>query len=608
MTTPVLVQRRLHTSGSPAPCEDMDTRSTAPARRSRPRKAANDRWSASSSVEWLGSDNRTVGRTPDAQSVPPGAIKAKVHYRVEGKPKKPTFRGATMAADVMRFQTLLAAAHAHNWLADEKGIPLAPLSFPEQPSLAAMSPLPSPAPGSPLRLPEREGAGQDVSKVAAWSKRRHETRLMKSGEPRRKNTNRDYAADLKFFLELALYGPSDARLTDEVQEGQPWRLDDPASRVTEADLLWMIEQRACTNLRTRRSNQVRMERWGEQVARATRNGQAAEALPSAPDLVAEVASARTIEAFARTVREMFHDAFAHGLIDYQPWTARVDDEVPRASTPAYSTKLVPSRDEVQLISEAMRDVTLTARTTAGTREQCSGNRYSALVWLAGREALRPEESIALRDSWVFLDDDPRIELHGAEIFEVQKVGPRKRVAVPLKHRLAGEVRVVRPAPEDRDEFVRVLKEHKAQFVPSGAAKQTGKAADPYFFTNHAGDPVELSNFGRWWRAALDAVPTEQRTAALDGLSFRRLRAAAITDWLVTRRFSTDQAATKAGNTQQVIERHYKSVIASVPPGAPSVPTTARVVDDLATYLRELSSVDFMAALAAMNAETSKRVG
>lgn len=586
----------------------MGSQTTPPAGGSRRRKSANDRWSASSTVQWFDSNNVTVGRTPDAHTVPAGAVKAKVHYRVEGKPKKPIFRGATMAADVMRFQTLLAAAHAHNWVADDKGAPLAPLSFPQQPSATAASPLSPAEPGSALRIPQKKGSSQDVTRVAKWSKKRHETRLKKSGEARRKNTNRDYAADLDFFLELARYGPSDARLTDEVLEGQPWRLDGPDSGVSEADLLWIIEQRACTNLRTRRSNQSKMEKWGEEVARATRNGQVNGSLPGAPELAPEVASARTIEAFARTVREMFHDAYAHGLIDYQPWTARVDDEVPRASTPAYSTKLVPSRDEVRVISQAMREVTLTARTATGRRGECAGDRYGALVWMAGREAVRPEETIAIRDSWVFLDDeDPRIELHWAEIFEVQEVGPRRRIRVPLKHRLPGDVRVVRPAPEDRDEFVRVLSEHRAKFVRCDTAEETRTAPDPYFFTNHAGDPVELSNFGRWWHAALETVPAEHRSAALDGLPFRRLRAAAITDWLVTRRFSTEQAATKAGNTQQVIERHYKSVIASVPPGAPSTPSTGLVADDLAAYLGGLSSADFMAALAAMNAESGKRL-
>ncbi|HEY0646197.1 MAG TPA: hypothetical protein VGD39_22475, partial [Nocardioides sp.] len=412
----------------------MSTQTTAASGASRRRKSTNDRWSASSTVEWVGLNSVALGRTPDTRNPPAAAVKAKVHYRYDGNPKKRHFKGPDMVSDVRRYQTLLAAAHAHNWVADEKGSPLAPLSFPDQPSPAG-SPLPSAAPSSALRIPQRKDSGQDVTQLAQWSKKRHETRLKKSGKPRRQNTNRDYAADLDFFLELARYGPSDARLTDEVLEGQPWRLDDPDSRVSEADLLWMIEQRACTNLRTRQSNQSKMEKWGEQVARAERNGQVNDALPAAPDLAAEVASARTIEAFARTVREMFHDAYAHGLIDYQPWTARVDDEVPRASTPAYSTKLVPSRDEVGVISQTMRDVTLTARTMLGRREQCSGNRYSALVWIAGREALRPEESIALRDSWVILDDeDPRIELHGAEIFEVQKVGPRKRVLVSLKHR------------------------------------------------------------------------------------------------------------------------------------------------------------------------------
>ena len=102
----------------------------AAATTSRRRRSRDESWSASSTVQWIGTGNTDLGRTPDTGTAPAGAVKAKVHYRYRGRCKKPTFRGPDLRKEVAGFQALLTAAHANDWPADETGRPLTPLPLP----------------------------------------------------------------------------------------------------------------------------------------------------------------------------------------------------------------------------------------------------------------------------------------------------------------------------------------------------------------------------------------------------------------------------------------------------------------------------------------------
>lgn len=327
-------------------------------------------------------------------------------------------------------------------------------------------------------------------------------------------------------------------------------------------------------------------------------------IPAPPELMPEAASARTVEAFAQQVKAMFTAAYLRGKINYQPWTISVDDEVTHAAATHYTARLLPSRSEVAHAAATMASHWRRSTTASGYPISVNGNRYQAMVWLAGRMATRPEETIAIRDSGVQLDaDDPRIELQWAEVYHPRPGGGRDRAQVPLKHRDKGVVRVIRPAEEDREEFVQVLSRHRALHVkePDPASSDPARR-DPYFFTTHRGKPIDLSNFSdTWWKPVMAQAFPGPAQEHLATLPFRRLRAAAITDWLVVLGYTTQEAAEDAGNTQAEIERHYKGVIDSLPRrrrGAPPVPTTPTSAEAVIDSLEQLDELELAAVLLA----------
>lgn len=320
--------------------------------------------------------------------------------------------------------------------------------------------------------------------------------------------------------------------------------------------------------------------------------------PEPPVLTPEAASARTVEAFAQQVKAMFAAAYLRGKISYQPWSISVDDEVTHPAGTHYTARLLPARTQVAHIADVMATHRRRSTTVEGYPVSVTGERYRAMVWLAGRHASRPDETIAIRDSWVKLDsDDPRIELHGAEVYHPRPGGGRDRVQVPLKHRDSGEVRVIRPVEEDREEFIRVLSELRSRYVSSSDSSTVGTDGDR--FTTHHGRPIDLSNFSeKWWKPVVAAAFTDPAEAHLADMPFRRLRAAAITDWLVVLGMGTQEAADRAGNTQAVIERHYKGVIDSLPPRRPSRTgvSTAGSAETIIEGLRHLDEDELAAVM------------
>jgi hypothetical protein len=540
----------------------------------RRRAESGKRWSASSTIQWLDATGQTVRRDADASDRPAGAVKALVHYRLDKKPKRPTFYVRTSEElDALRaFTKTLELSYLANWPADHAGKPVPPtllissdgdaeanataqhtsgIEDPQATPLVALSAL------TETEQRPRLTASRLVEIVRAHQRK---TPKRRGGDKKKRNTQNNYDKTHDFFLEHARYQPGDPRLEIlGLEPGDEWVFDDPAAPIRPADVLGLIAIRAATNLRSRGVNTRRLANWHKDLEAAQkRAGGEALQVPATPELVREEASARTIEAFGQQLGVLLEHAYRYEHMTYRLWTESIKDEVPHAGATSYTTRTVPSRREVGQIVDTIATITRSFRDRDGTYRTVNGERYAAMVWLAGREAPRPEENIAIRDSWVLLDPvDPRIVLHYAEIIQPSLDDlPRERVQTLLKHRAENEIRVLRPARQDREEFIAVLSEHRKKFV-----KKTAEDPDPYFFTTETGRPVDLSNFNdNWWAPTRDEVFGDHPHFA--NLPFRRLRAAAITDWLVTLGWSTGRAADKAGNSQAVLEKHYKGVLAS----------------------------------------------
>jgi integrase len=279
-------------------------------------------------------------------------------------------------------------------------------------------------------------------------------------------------------------------------------------------------------------------------------------VPPMPELMSEEPTSRTIEAFAQQLGEMLTWAYKKGLSPQPLWTEDLKDEVPRPAATNYTTRTVPSREKVAEIVNAMHLYARPFRFPGGTTTTVTGARYAAMVWFAAATASRPEEYAAVRDSWVILDpDDPRIVFRHAEIIVPAIDGQaRHRAQVPLKGRDEHEQRVFRPDPSEAAEFIAVLSAHRRDFV------DTDSEDDPYFFTTHNGNPIDMSNWNDdWWKPVRDDVLGGDKHLA--AMPPRRLRAAGITHWLINLDWNTYKASEQAGNTQSVLEKNYKGVLA-----------------------------------------------
>jgi hypothetical protein len=557
--------------------------------------------------------------------------------------KKPVFSGPDLTGQVAAFQALLVAAYTNDWEADEAGRPTPPRALPgtrrdlrsvSQPatgptqrswaeeSQAAVGPFVVPA------IPSAEGRAEgafpmlpatgpaddvcDVARLVRWYSQHVDATFKRQGGKRSPTTTNGYKDALKFLTTLARYQPGDPRLGAlGLEAGASMRCDDPATGINEHDLILLLETRATTNLRSRKANHAAMTRWAticdNEGALAAKHGRS-PMLPPPPEPRPEEATERTIEAFARVVKAMFDAAYKRKLIPYLPCTPSVDDEGKHAPAIHYTTKTVPDLDQVRRAAATMGSSWRLSSTPDGYPVSINGGRFQALIWLAGTQATRPEESIAIRDSWVILDDgDPRIELHGAEVYHPTPGGGRMRVGVPLKHREWGDIRVIRPETEDVKEFCAVLAEHRQRYV--AAATQFSPdpdERDPHFFTTHRGDPIDLSNFSdKWWKPAAAQAFTHPGEAPFAGMPFRRLRAAAITGWLV-RGCTTEEAAAKAGVSQAVLEKHYKGVL-SVRSNSRRVSVAADMPALLAASLDSLDEAQLWALVTSAKAELRGRL-
>jgi len=283
----------------------------------------------------------------------------------------------------------------------------------------------------------------------------------------------------------------------------------------------------------------------------------------------------------------------------------VSDHVPHPYAPAYSTKNVASGAEVWALADAMSGFVRTSSDPAGRPVKVDGDRYAALVALAGRHGPRPEESIALRHSCVrFEPARVVVELREAEVEVPKRLtgAAHSRMVVPLKHRMPGAVRRF-DITDPRE--VALFRRHFARYVPKpDLASADPDRRDPRVFTTHRGAPVDLGNFGEaWWKPVVEQCFAHSAKTHLRTLQFRELRAAAITSWLVDG-WSLYRCAQKAGKSPGVIEKHYAGVLSDVGYEHHQGRAAAPMV---APELGALSDTELVALAKAVGAERHQRV-
>lgn len=548
------------------------------------RRAPGKRWSARSSVQgYLATGERNSDRARSR------VVKLVVRWRLDGASRSATFSGRRMLEEARAFRSQLYCAYEGDWDADEHHRPVPPgwagspsLGRPARPEEPAANVVPIGRRGASLAPPVAvpgpravpvAGEAAPIPDVAELARRfvRHvrATKKRRGGAKRSPTTTMGYEKTLTSFVEVAVYGPGDGRLgRPGVEVGVPLRVDDPEAGVGPRDLIAAIGVREQTNLRVRAANERALRRWAAAVDReqrlADRQGRA-PVLPEPPELRPEVPEARTIEELCRAVKAMFTEAYRRGKLSYQPWTAEVDDAVVHAGPIRFTTRNVANRSQVWRVAGEMAG--FERASTSKDRRPCveTGERYEALVAFAGITAARPEETAAVRDSWVELDgDDPKVVLRGAEVYHplTGRDGGRERARVELKHRPDGSVRVLHL--RDEPELVGLLRRHRERFVatPEPGSEDPEKS-DPHFFTTHLGLPIDLSNWGpKWWKPVVAKALSAPGEEHLADMPFRRLRAAAITHWLVQGR-TLYWCAREAGNSQAVIEAHYQGVLGEV---------------------------------------------
>ncbi len=292
-------------------------------------------------------------------------------------------------------------------------------------------------------------------------------------------------------------------LCDEHGQSLPITEALTASRLNQA-----MKLRRETNMLTRAFNEREAKRAAE------------EGRP--PKLRVETASANTERSFRVTMGTFVKAAHSHGLIASNPLEAVLTT---KATASPVSIRRVLSLAEVQRLAKLVA-------------AEPDGERYRALIIVAGTTGLRPGELCGLRREDVFLDaDDPHLLIDGTE-----RGGKRS----PLKHRPAGEERNVPLAPVT----VAALRLHL----------DSGWAGEQYVFTSPRGQALDLSNWqSRYWDPVMPILAKSTKKPCPPGTGIRWLRKTAITWWL-TSGIDVYQAAKWAGHSPQVLLDHYAGVI------------------------------------------------
>lgn len=385
----------------------------------------------------------------------------------------------------------------------------------------------------------------------------------RTGDKRRGNTLGGYEDALGFASRWFVYGPDDARLDQAgASPGQALRLGGPGG-IEEEDCLAYVEARQRTNLRTRHANETAVAAWAARLEAAERDaGRLGRALvvPAPPALLAEVATRRTVRAHTDVVRAALGEAHAEGRVQANPWTARVDKAVARSPRTHFELARLPDRDQVAAMAALVAGTKRRMYVAGQGLVLVDGERYRLLIEGTTDCFLRSEEVEGLRcDDVVVQGPEPGLRLCRAEVTYPLRysAGTGSRVEVTLKHRDDGVVRVV-PFRGGRAEAERWAG-HMARFCRPDPSSADPERRNPRVFTTHTGAPLDTAAFWDLWVRPVMADALGEAAPAFEGFQFRLLRHTGISLMLYAGAHY-EEVARLAGNSPEVVRRHYKGVI------------------------------------------------
>jgi integrase len=229
-----------------------------------------------------------------------------------------------------------------------------------------------------------------------------------------------------------------------------------------------------------------------------------------------------------------------GLLEENP-VRSIQWKAPKSGPVAVEKQCVPNPTQARALLDAVRE----------TRR--SGPRLVAFFACLYFAALRPEEAVNLRRTWLDLPDEEGrwgwIHLAGAapDAGRAWTDDGEQRQQRQLKHRAVGEGRFV-PCPP---ELVTILRAHLAEFGTDGEGR--------LFRGIGGGELATVTYLRLWHRARSRALGTDE--AATSPLARRPydLRHAAVSTWLVSTN-DPAQVAAWAGHSIDVLLKIYAKVL------------------------------------------------
>lgn len=448
------------------------------------------------------------GKLPDGQHVAANDRRATrwfIRWRVNEREHKRTL---AQKGHAETFRKRLVRAQLMNYPADQNGYPIEP-NLETTPSPGQQN-IPAPT-GHPNARSFREYC-EDV-----WWPTIESDLGERNRAGHRKNMN-----DAIMWLQ---YRPGDPRIgtRPRTRVGDSILLDD----LTSDDLKHAITSRRNHNDRTAAANRRKLE--------AAITAQVEVDIHVEP----ETATDRTVRAFWVTLGMIVKSAAASRQTDLGS-LAGASSLVPRPRTPAFSKRMVPSTQEVFDLSDAIAQ--LGPRMKDG---RPTGERFRALILVAGTLGGRPGELVAHRPQWLKVEDGiTLVRFHRSEgRFYDRASGVRGATINSLKHRDPDDERLV-PALESVAE---ALATHLAR----------GYNLPDRTFTSSTGRAhLDWANLAdTYWRPACERVFGASAKPELARMPPKTLRKAAITFWLDSG-VSTTQAAEWAGHSEEVAQRYY----------------------------------------------------
>jgi hypothetical protein len=500
-----------------------------------------------------------------------------VRWRVNGNSAKATFRGDGHRRRAQILIDNVAAAHRHGWPARAKfPIPPAGVTEPESDTELAGDVV------QPTGAAANDVAGVDVSvsngagrtRTVAAAVERVRAQVLTAPDMSAK-TKQDRLASLRFVETYLVYPDGHPKLSVlGLAPGDSFVLDDDHG-LNADDISAFVAFRKRINLRSWHAYERHIATWEKQCATLRRKAGdvAALELPPRPEIPTTPAAPRTVRFTMQTLDQVLQLAREQRWIRYDPYTTTVRKSVGKAQHRELDVRSVFSPGQVAALVAAIASHTARVRNPdTGRYELVSGDKYALLIEIQGRLAPRPEEGIALFDSdFIDLDtSEPFLRVCGCEPelpdepFAIDAKDRRKK----LKRRPHSAYRDI-PIPLD---MVPRIKDHIDRFsAPNGR-----------MFTSPYGCWLNTNNWRRhFWHPIVamvtaplpvpcEATDRERRLIdeenvlreRLSESQFRLLRHAGISAWLLEG-VTVDEVARRAGNSIEVISKHYAGVIRDV---------------------------------------------